>query len=134
MTKTSKLSIDQTKNNSFLGLLKGAFWAISTSLVCVLIFAFIIKFTSINESLISPINQGIKILSILIGCFIASKKINSNGWLWGLLLGAIYTILAFVIFSILDGEFNFNLSLLNDITFGSILGLISGIIAFAIKK
>ncbi len=133
MTKTSKLSVD-TSNSAFLSLLKGTFWAISTSLVCVLIFAFVIKFTTISETFISPINQGIKVLSILVGAFVMSKKLKSNGWFWGLILGITYTILAFLVFSILDGEFHFTLSLLNDIAFGSVLGLISGIIAFSIKK
>ncbi len=132
MTKTSKLSVD-TSNSAFLSLLKGTFWAISTSLVCVLIFAFVIKFTTISETFISPINQGIKVLSILVGAFVMSKKLKSNGWFWGLILGITYTILAFLVFSILDGEFHFTLSLLNDIAFGSVLGLISGIIAFSIK-
>lgn len=133
MSKSKETTRDLEHNN-ILGLLKGTFWAISVSLLCVLIFAFIIKFTALSESLISPINQGIKIVSILCGTIIMSKKIHNNGWLWGLLLGASYTILAFLIFSILDGHLEFGLSLLNDTLFGSISGLISGIIAFAIKR
>ena len=133
MASTSKISIEN-KGNNFLVVLKGVFWALTVSLLCVLIFAFIIKFTNISESAIMPINQVIKVLSILVGCWVASKKIKSNGWLWGLIIGAIYTLLAFVVFSILDGEFRFTLSLLNDLVFGAVLGLISGIITFALRK
>lgn len=133
MAKSKEISVN-TESNSFLGVLKGTFWAISISLICVLIFAFVIKFTSISESWITPINQGIKIVSILFGAYIMSKKIRSNGWLWGIILGSAYTLLAFLLFSILNGKFNFNISLLNDLIFGSIIGLISGIITFAIRK
>ena len=133
MTNQGKLIIED-KTHNWLNAIKGVFWAISVSLLCVLLFAFIIKFTSITENAISPINQVIKILSIFIGCYIASKKIESNGWFWGLIIGGLYTILAFLIFSILDGEFRFTLNLLNDFVFGSIIGLISGIITFAIRK
>ncbi len=133
MTKTGKLVIEN-KGGNWLSVIKGVFWAISISLLGVLLFAFVIKFTSISENAISPINQVIKIISILVGCFVASKKISNNGWFWGLILGALYTVLSFLIFSILDGEFRFTISLLNDLVFGAILGLISGIIAFAIKK
>ena len=133
MASTTKISVEN-KDSNFLVVLKGVFWALTVSLLCVLIFAFIIKFTNISESAIMPINQVIKVLSILVGCWVASKKIKSNGWLWGLIIGAIYTLLAFVVFSILDGEFRFTLSLLNDLVFGAVLGLISGIITFALRK
>ena len=133
MASTTKISVEN-KGSNFLVMLKGVFWALTVSLLCVLIFAFIIKFTNISESAIMPINQVIKVLSILVGCWVASKKIKSNGWLWGLIIGAIYTLLAFVVFSILDGEFRFTLSLLNDLVFGAVLGLISGIITFALRK
>ncbi|MBQ7978123.1 MAG: TIGR04086 family membrane protein [Clostridia bacterium] len=123
-----------SKGFNILIMTKGVFWAISCSLLCILIFAFIIKFTAIPESVISPINQIIKVFSILMGCWVASRKIEHNGWFWGMILGACYTLLAFLVFSILDGEFHFSLNLLNDLVFGSILGLISGIIAFAIRK
>ena len=133
MTTQSKIEINKNSPN-WLVATKSVFWALSTSLICVLIFAFAIKFTDISESAISPINQAIKIISILIGCFVASRKINSNGWFWGIIIGIVYTLLAFMIFSILDGEFRFTLNLLNDSTFGAIIGLISGIIVFALKK
>ncbi len=133
MVESSKLQINN-KNTYILGILKGVFWAISLSLLCVLVFAFIIKFTNLNENAISPINQVIKVLSILFGCFVTSKKIKSNGWFCGLIIGALYTIFAFLTFSILDGEFRISLNLLNDLVFGSVIGLISGIIVFAIQK
>ncbi len=133
MAKIKALS-QEKDTNSILGVLKGTFWAISVSLICVLIFAFVIKFTSISENLIMPINQVIKIISILFGASVMTKKIKSNGWLWGLILGAVYTLLAFLIFSTLNGKFDFSINLLNDVVFGSIIGLISGIIMFAIRK
>lgn len=130
-------TINATVNSrgyNILTLTKSVFWALSVSLLCILIFAFVVKFTALPESAIMPINQVIKFLSIFIGCWVASKKIKSNGWLWGLVIGAVYTLLAFIVFSILDGEFRFTLSLLNDFVFGAIAGLISGIIAFNLRK
>ena len=62
MEKTS------TKSLIILQLIKGSFWALSFALLCILIFAFVIKYTSISSEAIQPINQVIKGLSILIGC------------------------------------------------------------------
>lgn len=81
------------------------------------------------DSAISPINQVIKGISILIGCFIGLKKSNEMGFISGLVIGIFYTALAFVTFSILDGQFVFSKTLLNDLLFGGIIGAICGIIA-----
>ncbi len=117
-----------------LNIIKGAFWGVAFSLICILIFALIIKFTSISEKAIIPINQIIKVLSILFACFVVGKKVKKGGLFVGLFTGISYTIISFVIFSILDGGFSFGLSVLNDITFGAILGMISGVLCINIRN
>lgn len=130
-TKTTTAS---NKIEMFLQLLKGTFWALAFSLLAILIFAFIIKYTGIQDGAIQPINQVIKAVSILIGCFVFGKKIKTKGWLFGGIIGVLFTILAFVVFSILDGSFNFNLNLITDIVFGALMGIIAGIIAISLRK
>ena len=123
------------KDRSFLlAIIKGSLIALCISLVGILIFAFILKFASISDGAIRPINQIIKGISVLVGVFVAMRKVDKMGLVGGLLIGLIYTIIAFVVFSILDGNFQFNLSLLNDILFGSIMGAICGIIAVNVKR
>ncbi len=123
-----------SKSSIILQLTKGVFWALSFALLAILIFAFIIKYTDISSNAIQPINQVIKALSILCGCFVFGKKIKNKGWLWGGVIGLLFTIMAFLIFSILDGSFTFNLSLLNDILFGTLMGIIAGIICISLRK
>lgn len=117
------------ESSFFLNALKGSLIALCVSLIGILIFAFIIRFISIPDSAISPINQVIKGLSILIGSFIGLKKSKEMGFISGLVIGFFYTILAFITFSILDGNFVFSKTLLNDLLFGGIIGAICGIIA-----
>ena len=108
--------------------------ALCISLVLVLVFAFLLKFTNIPDSAISPVNQVIKGVSIFLGVFIGLKKCKELGLVSGLLIGFIYTLLAFLVFSILSGSFTFNITLLTDIVFGAIIGAICGIISVNIKK
>ena len=126
--------VSQKNPNLFLMILKGALISLSISLLCVLIFAFVLRFIALPDALISPINQVIKGVSVLLGTIIALKKARQMGLISGLLIGLLYTIIAFVTFSILDGNFSFSLSLLNDILFGGIIGGICGIIAVNLKK
>lgn len=125
----------EKKDRSFLlAILKGSLVALCVSLVGILIFAFILKFANISDGAIRPINQIIKGISILVGVFVAMRKLDKMGLVGGLLIGLTYTILAFVVFSILDGNFEFNLTLLNDLLFGGIMGAICGIIAVNVKR
>lgn len=117
-----------------LAIIKGSLIALCISLVGILIFAFILKFASISDKAIRPINQIIKGVSVLIGVFVAMRKVDKMGLVGGLLIGLVYTMLAFVVFSILDGNFEFNLTLLNDLLFGGIMGAICGIIAVNVKR
>ena len=123
------------KDRSFLlAIIKGSLIALCISLVGILIFAFILKFASISDKAIRPINQIIKGVSVLIGVFVAMRKVDKMGLVGGLLIGLVYTILAFVVFSILDGNFEFNLTLLNDLLFGGIMGAICVIIVGNVKR
>ena len=96
------------KNNILLNGLKGSMLSVCISLVLILIFAFIIKLTSMSDALIKPINQVIKIVSILIGTMFIVKKVKQKGLLLGAMVGLLYSILAFVVFSILNGGFSFD--------------------------
>lgn len=123
-----------TKNNFFLTIVKGVFTGLCVSLIGILIFAFVLRFTSISDKVIAPVNQVIKGVSIFFAVFVAMKKYRQNGLLTGLLIGLLFTVIAFLVFSILDGGFVFDRTLLNDIIFGSVIGAICGIICVNLKK
>ena len=122
------------KNSMWWGVFRGAFIAVSLSLVLILIFALLIKFLNISEALILPINQVIKIVSIFVGTIFTFGANKSKGFVKGLLIGVIYTILAYLVFSILAGQFSFTLTSFSDMLFGGLIGGISGIIVVNIKK
>lgn len=132
-SKTSSMDT-HTKGTLVLSVLKGSLVALCFSLVGILVFAFLLKFTNISDSVINPVNQVIKGLSVFFGVFIGLKKEKEMGLVSGLLIGLIYTMVAFLVFSILDGNFVFDRTLLNDIIFGGIMGAICGIICVNIKK
>lgn len=132
--KNAELNKTDSKVPFIITLLKGSLMALSICLILILIFAFVLRFVAISDSLIKPINQVIKTISILIGTFYGLKKCNDMGLISGLLIGLMFTLIAFFAFSILDGNFEFGISLINDCLFGSIIGGICGIIAVNLKK
>ena len=127
--------MDKTKSErNIMILLKGSFVAVAFSLIFILIFALLIKYFNIGEKFILPTNQAIKIVSIFMGILVAFNRNTTKGFIKGFLIGVIYTILAYLIFSILAKEFSYNMTSITDSLFGGLIGGISGIIVANIKK
>ena len=120
--------------NIFLTGLKGSLISVCVSLVAILLFAFIIKLTGMSKGLIKVINQIIKIVSIFLGTFFILRKTGQKGLFTGIIVGLLYTIIAFVVFSILNGKFAFDITLLIDIIFGVAIGAICRAICVNLKK
>ncbi len=136
MKLKTKINIQKAKNKNPIVkfIAKGVLISLCTSLVLVLVFAFLLKFTNISDSAIAPVNQVIKGVSIFLGVFLGLKKCKELGLVSGLLIGFIYTLMAFLVFSILSGSFTFDITLLTDAVFGAVIGAICGIISVNIKK
>ena len=132
--EAQNLNDGDQKQKVWLNILKGSLVALSVSLVGILIFAFFIKYVAVPTEAIKPVNQVIKGISLLFGTFVALKKVNQMGLINGLLIGLCYTVIAFLVFSILDGNFEFNKTLVNDLLFGGIIGGICGVIAVNLKR
>jgi len=125
--------LTNVRGKAALEIVKGLTISIAVSLLLVLVFALVIKTANIPNDYITPVNQAIKALSLLTGSLF-SFKIKSGGWKKGLVLGVLYIVLAYAIFSLLDGKFKFGMSLLYDFLLGAAMGLICGVIAVNITR
>lgn len=132
--KSQNIATGEVKGMLFKAIIKGALLALSISLILICIFAFMLRFIDIPISAIEPINQVIKFGSIILGVFVSLKKVKEMGLITGFIIGVLFTLLAFVVFSLLNGGFCFETSLINDILFGGIAGGIAGIVAVNFKK
>lgn len=130
--RTKKHAVDKDRGYVF-EIVKANIIALIFALIAILISALIVKIFAVSDGAIPIINQVIKSVSIFIGCIFSLKKPN-NGWLRGLICGFVFMCLSFVVFSALDNNFVFGLSLLNDCVLGAVAGMISGIIAVNIRK
>lgn len=116
----------------FPSIIKGALCAVIITLFSVLIFAFIVKFALLNNGVIKAVNQFIKIISIFLGCAFFIR--GNMGLIKGAILGALTTIITYLLFSLFSGVVAFNGSFLLDVLFTAIIGAISGILAVNFKK
>jgi putative membrane protein (TIGR04086 family) len=120
--------------NIIVSIIKGAVVSVAVTLVLILAFALIIRFFNVNDNIIFPVNQVIKVVSLFVGVMILTKGNKEKGLLKGVLLGLIYFVLSFALFSILQGDFSFQLSNFYDLILTSLMGGIVGLIAVHIGK
>lgn len=109
-------------------LFKGVMCAVIVTLLFILLFAFIVQMSGLSNSVISPVMQVVKIVSIFVAVAIAIKPVKSKGWLYGALVGLLYMVLTFTIFSLLDGHFTIDISALSELLFETLAGLISALL------
>jgi len=115
-------------------IVKGVLFSVCFSVVAVLIFAIIYKFVDFSELTIKVINQIIKVLSIVFGVSISLKHDRTKGVLKGALVGILYVLLSYTIFSVLVASFSFSLSIVYDFIFAILVGVICGAFMVSLKK
>jgi len=121
--------------NYFIEMFKSLIVALILSLVLILIGAAAVMIFDISTSAIPIITQIIRGLSIVVAALF-TMRLPKNGWIRGLVFGVLYTLLTFAVFSLMDTEqgFAIGMPLLNDIAFGAVAGLISGILSVNLRK
>ena len=107
---------------------KGVLCAVIVTLLFILGFALVVQLSGISSNAITPIMQVVKVVCIFVAVAIALKPARSKGWLYGALVGILYMVVTFLIFSIMDGQFKIGFSALSDLLFQSLVGLVSGVI------
>ena len=125
--------VDSSKRTETVRMITGLIVSLITSLTLILGFAFVIKSFELSDSVITPVNIGIKIISIGAGVLIATKS-GKKGLTKGILLGILYVVCSFVIYSILLKAFKLDIKFLLDLILGIVSGAILGIICVNIRK
>ncbi len=116
--------MEKTINN----IAKGVGIALLTTFILLFIFAAILTYTEISETITNPVIIVITAISILIGSSIGNIKMKKNGLLNGALIGGIYIFTIYLISSILNWRFGLEIQSIIMIIIGMIFGILGGII------
>lgn len=126
----SKLVLN--KGNIF-DVIKSIVFSLVFSLLFILVFAIFVKYLSLGEEVIVPVNYVIKVLSILLGSVLGYKNLE-KGAVKGISVGLLYYLLSILLFSILSGSFAIVKFSVVDLICLCLVGVISGIITVNVKK
>lgn len=95
--------------NTLINNFKGIVIAFILTLALLFIFAIVLTYTKLSETMIPPVIIVISIISILIGSSISLSKIKRNGLVYGGMIGLIYIGSIYIISSIVQTGFSVNM-------------------------
>lgn len=126
------LDKEEMKQN-FIRIIKGSVIAIISTLILLFIFAIVLTYTNIQETVISPVIIVITAISILVGSSISTLKIKKMGLINGALVGLIYILTIYILSSITGTGFTLQIQTIIMIVSSIIAGMIGGIIGVNLK-
>ena len=125
-----KLAINK---GNMLDVFKSLVFSLVFSMLFILIFALFVKYLSLGENVIVPVNYFIKIISVLLGCLLGYKNMQ-KGAVKGFFSGIMYYLLSILLFSIFSGSFDLVKFSIIDVICIAIVGVLCGIITVNVKK
>ena len=115
-----------------LQIIKAVLAAAIFSMAGVLIFSLIIQLCSLSSSVITPVNQVLKIIAIALGGIIFIR--GDRGLLKGAIYGVAAVFVTYLLFSIIASSFSVTWLFLVEILLGAFAGAVSGIIGVNIRR
>ena len=113
-------------------IVKGVALALAFSFLCAVIFASILRFTSLPDKVIYPVNQGIKLCAVVLGALVFVR--GEKGWLQGLAIALLFTALSYLAFSAIGGSFAFSWLILLELLIAVVAGVLSGALSVNLRR
>ena len=104
------------------------------SILLILLYAWCLYNGWLDVTTVPVANTVLKALGAIIAALLAVRGVESNRAIIGGASGALYILLAFIMFSVLSSSFDFNTQLLLDIGMGALAGVLVGMLYGVLKK
>jgi putative membrane protein (TIGR04086 family) len=125
---TVKTKDEDDKSSKYMVMLKSILICFFISFIMILIYALILSFSSISDASMSKVTQTILIISVAIASAYGGKHTRRRGWLFGAVLGLIFSILLVPFGMAVGQDFVIDIFLVAKMLVTAAVGAIGGII------
>lgn len=123
---------ENTYGNGFFTIVKGLLCALAAALLLAVVFASILQASPLPDSVIYPVNQIIKGVSIALGTVLFVR--GDKGWLKGGAVGLLFTALSYLGFSALGGDFSLSWLILLELVIALVTGALGGAVGVNLRQ
>ena len=103
--------------------MRAALWGVLASLGLVVLYAVALRQNWLGTDTMGAATTAIKVLCAAFAGLLARRATGSRYWLWGMLGSVLYSLLAFLLFSLLSQTFILSLAILSDVAMAAAAGL-----------
>ena len=121
-------TVSRSLNSPWAGIIKGVLLAIAATAVLVGVFALVISLIDISDGAVRGVNQGIKLLAIILGVLAAVRPGSDGGTLRGVLVGLIYMAAGVLVYALLTSQRLLASAYLADLLLGVAAGGLTGML------
>jgi putative membrane protein (TIGR04086 family) len=125
---TKKSPAEEKGINIYGIFLKSLGICFAASFILIMLYALILSFTSMSDSTMKMTIQIIMIVSITVSSIYGGRKVSRKGWLFGIVLGLVFTFLLVPLGMGFGQELSLDRFLLAKVLMGGAVGLIGGVI------
>jgi putative membrane protein (TIGR04086 family) len=128
------ITVTDEKKSTLLALLFGTLIAYALTCIAFIVCALLLRYTSFTEQSVPIFVTVSCVISVVVSGFDAAKGAEKNGWLWGLIAGAVYAAI-WVIFGVLfSDDFGIDSRTLMIIVLSIAGGGLGGVVGINVKK
>ena len=121
-----------TVGNGFFQVLKGAGFALVFSLLASVVFANVLRFTPLPDSVIYPVNQTVKSVAVCLGTLLFVR--GEKGFFKGGGVSLLFTALSYLAFSAFGGDFSLSWLIFAELAVALLTGTVSGAVAVNLRR
>lgn len=118
---------------NFKEILSGLVFTLFINVILFILLALLITFTNFTDKYLQIIVAVVTFISIAIGALKSTKYVEKNGWLHGLIIGALYGLIIFLIGIGVVPGYSFNFAMLQKIILYVLIGTLSGMLGMNLK-
>lgn len=108
--------------------------AYAVTVILVMLFALVLCYSDIGEEWISRGAKLITVFSVALAGALCAKSGSSGGWLIGGVSGLIYMLVLYAVGYLVFGELRLDIDAALRLLYGTIAGIVGGIIGINLKK
>ena len=113
-------------------VVKAVLLALAISLFAVVVFAVILKVAPLRASTVYAVNQILKGCALAVGILVCVR--GEKGWMKGGIIGVVFTMVSYLAFSAIGGDFSLSWLIFLELAFAFVIGAIGGIVAVNLKN
>lgn len=127
-TRKKVLSTQKKQSGMALKLIKSSLFGCVATIALILLYALILKWEILSDGSIPLITSIIKALCAGFVGLLCANRCTHRVWLWAGSGGALYMLIAFLAFTLVEKSFSINFGLLADVAMGFIAGVAGGFV------